>query len=138
MVDESDQQGVGQAFLVGPLGVTEDARQCRRVSPLDLTHRRVDPLPDVGGSLAQVGPVRPDGDLKAVLLWEVRVLGIAVRLLECLGAFFVVDIADPLQEQQREDVRLEIGCVNRAAQDVGGLPKHRFQRAGVVRHDLPG
>ena len=52
---------------------------------------------------------------------------VAAGLLECRGSLFVVDVADPLKEHQREDVGLEVGCVDRAAEDVGGIPEHRFE-----------
>ena len=71
----------------------------------------------------------PVGDLEPVLLGQVGVLLVAVRLGERVGALLVVDVADPLQEQQREDVRLEVRRVDGAAQDVGGVPEHRFERA---------
>ncbi|MCH2107596.1 MAG: hypothetical protein MK291_13265 [Planctomycetes bacterium] len=37
---------------------------------------------------------------------------------------FIPDIADPLEEEQRQDVALPVGPIDRrAAQDVGGFPE---------------
>ena len=77
--------------------------------------------------VANVVPVAILGDLEAVLLGELRVLLIAARLLERRRSLLVVDVADPLQEQQREHVCLEVRRVDRAAQDVRCVPEHRFQ-----------
>jgi len=75
--------------------------------------------------------VRALGNLEAVLLGQLRVLLIATRLLERSGSFLVVHVADPLQEQQREHVRLEVRCVDRATQDVRCVPEHRFEGACI-------
>ena len=48
VVDEIDQKLVGQALLVGPLDVAEDAIEGVRVGLLDLPHRAGDGGPDVG------------------------------------------------------------------------------------------
>ena len=41
--------------------------------------------------------------------------------------FLVMDIRDAFEEQQREDVGLEVGGIDRAAQDVGGFPEVGFE-----------
>jgi len=66
------------------------------------------------------------GDLEAVRLGEQCQLCVAA-LLDDLGVFLVPDIADAFEEEQRKDVGLEVSCVHRAAQDVGGYPKVRFK-----------
>ena len=53
------------------------------------------------------------------MLGLVGVLGVTVRLGQGGGLFLVVDVTDPLQEQEREDVGLEVRCVYRPAKDVG-------------------
>lgn len=39
----------------------------------------------------------------------------------------VVDVGDPLEEEQRENVRLEVGRIHRPAQNVGGFPQMCFK-----------
>ena len=41
-----------------------------------------------------------------------------------LGGLLVPDVADPLEEEQRQDVALPVGAIDRrATQDVGGFPE---------------
>ena len=47
----------------------------------------------------------------------------AFRLFQRGGYLFVINIADALEEERREDISFEVGSVNGAAQDVGGLPE---------------
>ena len=50
----------------------------------------------------------------------VLVLEIFAVLLEHPGVLFIADIADPLEKQQRQDVALPVGPIDRrAAQNVG-------------------
>ena len=58
-----------------------------------------------------------------MLLGLVGVLGVTVGLGQGGGSLFVVDVADPLQEQEREDVGLEVAGVHGAPEAVGGGPK---------------
>ena len=45
-------------------------------------------------------------------------------LLEHPGVFFIPDIADPLEEQQRQDVALPVSAIDGGAtKDVGGFPE---------------
>jgi hypothetical protein len=37
--------------------------------------------------------------------------------------FFIPNITDVFEEQWRKDVGFEVGCVDRSAQDVGGVPE---------------
>lgn len=48
---------------------------------------------------------------------------LVARLIDDLLVFLIPDIADALEEQQREDVGLEVRRIHWAAQDVGGLPE---------------
>ena len=68
-----------------------------------------------------------------MLLGLVGVLGVTVGLGQGGGSLFVVDVADPLQEQEREDVGLEVRCVYGPPQDVGGIPEPRFDRTFRIR-----
>ena len=67
--------------------------------------------------------MRPFGNLEAVVLREEGVVHVPSRLLQRLRELLVVNVADPLEEEEREDVGLEVGGINGAAQDVCGLPE---------------
>jgi hypothetical protein len=123
VLDQVLEQGIGQPILVRPLGIAEHAVQGVGVGLLDLAHRALQGRADVGGLGANVVPVAVIRDLEAVRLGKPgQLLGIA-GLIDDLLVFLVPDVADALEEQQREDVGLEVGRIHRAAQDVGGLPE---------------
>ena len=126
VVNEVDQQSIGQAVLVRPLDVTEDAVEGVRVRLLDFAHSPLDGLADVGGARLQVRPVAALRNLEPVLFGQRRVLFVSSGLIERLDPLFVVDVTDSLEEQQREDVGLEVGGVDGAAQDVGCIPQPRL------------
>ena len=52
------------------------------------------------------------GYLKPVVLREQCVLLVSVGLFQCNRGLLVMDIGDPFEEQQREDVRLEVSCID--------------------------
>ena len=56
-----------------------------------------------------------------MVLGEGRELVVAAGLLQRLGELLQVDVTDPLEEHQREDVRLEVGLVDASAEQVGSL-----------------
>ena len=84
--------------------------------------------PDVAGFGADVVPVAVFRDLKSVRFGEAGKLLVA-SLVNDLLVFLVPDIADALEEQQREDVRFKVSRIHRAAQDVGGFPEVAFELA---------
>ncbi|MNJ38948.1 hypothetical protein D3C77_338080 [compost metagenome] len=47
--------------------------------------------------------------------------------LSDFATLVIPDVANTLEEQQREDVGLEISCIYRTAQDVRGLPEVAFE-----------
>ncbi|MEZ4227267.1 MAG: hypothetical protein R3B13_40390 [Polyangiaceae bacterium] len=123
VLDEILQQVVGQPILVRPLRVTEDAVQVLLVGGLDPAHRVLQLLADVRGGLADIAPVAALGHLEPVLVFEV----LAVRL-DRLGVLLVPDVADALEEEERQDVALPVGAIDgAAAEDVRGLPKVGFE-----------
>ena len=66
---------------------------------------------------------QPSGIVEAVDLGEVDRVDVAVELRR-LRRLLVPDVADPLEEEQREDVGLPVGAIDRAAaQDLGAVPK---------------
>ena len=79
------------------------------------------------------------GNLETVGFGEQGQFGIA-RVGNDLFVFFVPDIADALEEQQREDVGLEVSRVHRATKDVGRLPEVGFKsgQADLVVAHVPG
>jgi len=85
-------------------------------------------IADVGRHGTNVVPVAVIRDLETMRLGEQCQFGIA-GFIDDLGVFLVPDIADPLEEQQREDVGLEVSRIHRAAQNVGGLPEVGFELA---------
>jgi hypothetical protein len=56
--------------------------------------------------------------LEAVVLGEQGVLLVALRGVQGLAVLLVVDVADPLEEEQGEDVGLELGSVYGPAEDM--------------------
>lgn len=122
MLQEVFQQRVGETLGVGPLGVAEDAVERGGVGPLDGLQGALQGRADVPRRRAHVAPVGPLGDLEAVRLGELREAWVAV-LLDGRAALVVPDVADALEEEQREDVGLEIRRVDGAAEDVRGLPE---------------
>ena len=75
-------------------------------------------------------------NLEAVVLGEVGIFLVAAGLRQGSVVFLVVDVRDAFEKEQREDVRFEVGGIDWAAEDVGGLPKVGFELAqrGVVGH----
>ena len=61
-------------------------------------------------------------------------------LLDGLGVPVVPGVADPLEEQHREHVRLEVPRIDRATERVRGRPQRRFQTClrhhGGITHDF--
>jgi len=73
------------------------------------------------------------GDQKTVVLGKGGVILVAAGFLHRGLEFLVVHVGDTLEKEQREDVRLEVGCIHRPAQDVGRLPEVAFQVPKVNR-----
>ena len=87
---------------------------------------------DVGGRLSDISPVATFGYLESVDLWEVERVFFAVQL-RSFGRLVIPDVADPLEEEQGQDVALPVGQVDGpAALDVGGFPQVRLQ---IFEHD---
>ena len=58
-----------------------------------------------------------------MVLGKKGILPVAIRFCEGIGEFFVIDVGDSFEEQQREDKCLEISSVHRPAEDVRRFPK---------------
>ena len=119
VLDQVGELAVGQLVLVGPVGVAEDAVQRLGVGLLDLPERGLQRRADVLGVVAHVAPQAALGDREPVVLGERGELVVPAGLRQRLLVLLEVHVADPLEEHQREDVRLEVGLVDAAAQQVG-------------------
>ena len=87
--------------------------------------------------MADVVPVAAARNLETIVLRENGVLFVAAGLSQCRRVLLVVNVRDAFEKEQREDVRFEVGGINWAAKDVGGLPKMGFELAqsrSVVGH----
>ena len=125
------EQRVGQLLLVGPLGVAEHAVEVFVVGLLDAAERGLQRGADVGRLAADIAPVAAVRHLEPMGLREILELAVAVELAGG-GGFFVPDVADALEEEERQDVAHPVGAAEgAAAKDVGGLPEVGFE--GVER-----
>ncbi len=121
--DQVAQGMLGQLVLVAPLHVPEDQGERLGVGLLDALEHGLERHPDVVGDPTQVAPVTALGDLEAVVLGQrgeglvAAVVGQGSRVLAVPG------VADPLEEEQREDVGLEVSRIDRTAQGVRGRPE---------------
>lgn len=104
----------------------EDAVKRTWVSRLDLPEGVLNRRPDVRGLGTYVAPVAALRDLEAVVFGEEGIIPVAVRLFERGHDLFIEDVADPLKEEQREDVGLEVRRIDRAPQDICRLPEVRL------------
>lgn len=129
VLDEILEQLVGQAILVRPLRVAEDAAEVLLVGGLDAAHGVGEGGADILRRCTHDRPVHLLGNLEAVLVGEVlTVLGEHRRVL------LIPDVADAFEEEQRQDVGLPVGAIDRAApEDVRGLPEMRLKLGQLER-----
>ena len=121
--DQVLEQRVRKAVFVGPLGIAEDAVQGVRVGLLDAAHGLLERMADIGALGPDIFPVAALRNLEPVVLRELGKFHIAVGLIQGHGILLVIDVGEPLEEQQREDVGLEIGRVDRTAENIRSFPK---------------
>ncbi len=84
-------------------------------------------MADVRASVPHLSPVAFTGDLKPVVLGEQSEGHVAFGLLQSGVGFLVVNVTEPFEEEQREDVGLEVSGIDGTAQDVGGFPEVGFE-----------
>src|SRR5690349_19490091 len=108
MFQQVPEQGVRQAVLIGPGGVTEDAVKRFGVCLLNPPHCLMESLSDVAGYDPNILPVTTFRDLKAVVLRKQRILLVAPGLVERSGIFLIEYIRDALEKQQRKYIGLEV------------------------------
>ena len=127
VLDQVAQHGVGQAVLVGPLGVAEDAVELVGVGGLDGPQGVLEGAADVLGDLPHLAPVGLRRDLEAVVLREGGELRVTAGLRQRRLGLLVEDVAQALVEQQREDELLVVAGVDGAAQEHGRAPEVGFE-----------
>jgi hypothetical protein len=77
--------------------------------------------------------LRTSSQLASVGVGEAVVVGLLLRVdgvtevVEGLGVLEVPCVADPLEEQDWEHLRLEVRRVDRSAEAVGGFPQAGFE-----------
>jgi hypothetical protein len=122
-LDEVQQRVLGQLLLVRPGDVAEDPCQRLGVRLLDPVEHALQRDADVLVHAAQVAPVAALGDLEAMVLGQRRQRLVAAEVRERAAVLLVPPVGEPLVEEQREDVRLEVRRVDRPAQAVGRRPQ---------------
>ncbi len=127
VLDEVAQQLVRQAVLVRPRRIAKDAVKRVRIRLLNPAQGGLQSLPDIHRDLTHILPVAALRHLEAVVLREDRGFFIALKLLQRGGVFFIMHIREPLEEQQREDVGLEVRRIDRPLEKPGGFLKVGFE-----------
>ena len=82
---------------------------------LDATQSILERLPDILGDFARVPPVTAIRHLETVVFWKQGGFLVTIELLHRRIVFLIMHVRDALEEQEREDVGLEIGGIDRAA-----------------------
>jgi hypothetical protein len=80
-------------------------------------------MANIGALGPDIFPVAALRNLEPVVLGELGELHVVVGLFQGHDILLVIDVGEPLEEQQREDVSLEVGRVDRTTQDIGRLPE---------------
>ena len=132
VLEQVDESLVGEPVFVRPRGVAEDPGEGVGIGLLDGAHGLLDGEADVDGGLADGGPVVLLRDDEAVELGAAGVVLVAIALLQGLGKLFVVDVANALEEEQREDELLVVSGVDVPTQVGGGAPEVFFE--GLLVH----
>lgn len=134
-VEQVDQRGLRQALLIAPCGVPEDPGEGLGVRLLDLGEGFADTHPDVVGLGGHRRPVRLRRHGEAVKVALDLVVEVVAVICDRSGVLPRPVVADPFPEQHREDVRFEVGGVDRSAQRVRGGPQACFE-VGQAHPDL--
>lgn len=116
VLDQVAQHGVGEAVLVGPLGVAEDAVELVRVGGLNDAHGGLEHLPDVLGGLSHFAPMGIGRNLKAMVLRVGSEFSITAGFRQRGLSLFVKDVAQTFVEEQRKDELLVVARVNGPAE----------------------
>lgn len=88
-------------------------------------------MADISALGPDILPMAAFRNLEAVVLGELGEFHVAAGIFQGNGILFVIDIGEPLEEQQRKDIGLEIDRIDRTAQNVGGLPEMRRENRDI-------
>ena len=124
---QCDERRLGEPFGVGPIDIAEDAIEGAGVRLLNGQQGGSEFVADVLDGVVDVAPVASVGNLKDVEVGLDLVVEIGTEFGCRPGVIEVPGVADPLEEQRREHVTLEVGRVDRATQGVRGVPEGGFQ-----------
>ena len=127
VLDEVAQHGIGQAVLVRPLRIAKDAEELVGIGGLDGAHGLLQAPAHIPADLPNLPPMCVRRHLEAVVLREQRKVLIPSRLPQRGHGFLIEDIAEPLEEQQREDELFVVPSINRPPQEHGGAPEVGFE-----------
>lgn len=127
VLHEVAQHGIGEAILVGPLRITEDAVELVGVGGLDGAHGDMECLTDVLGRLPHLAPMRLGRDLETMVLRVGGEVRVPAGFLERGLGLLVEDIAQALVKKQREDKLLVVPCIDGPAQERRGAPEVGFE-----------
>ena len=123
MLDQVFEQGIWQTVFVGPLRITEHAVKMLLVSRFDSPHGILQGRAHIGWRFTYIVPVASLRDLKAMFIGKVFAVGFNRFLI-----LFIPHIANPLEEEQRQDVAFPVCTVHgTAAQDVCSFPEMVFK-----------
>ena len=127
VLDQVAEHRIGEAVLVGPLRVAEDAVELVGVGRLDGAHGGLEGWADVSGDLPDLTPVGVGRNLEAVVF---RIGGkgrITAGFRKGRLRLFVEDIAEPLVEEKRKDELLVVPRIDSPAQERGRAPEIGFE-----------
>src|SRR5262245_2420167 len=112
-----------QLVFVAPRHVAEDPAKRVGVSLLDPVEDVLEPHANVLVDLAEITPMAALGEHEAVVVGLYLVVEAVSEVGYSSLVLLVPDVADPPEEQQREDIGLEVGRVYWTPKAVGGIPK---------------
>ena len=125
--DQVFEDLVSEHLTVAPVGGPEDAVESVGIGALDGAHGVRERRADVSRSLTDIFPVATLWDTETVPFREVHRVGISVHR-RGRRRLLVRHVADPLEEEQRQDVRLPVRPIDgTAAQDPGAIPEMRLE-----------
>ena len=127
MFNQVAEQPVRKALLIRPVRVTEDPVEHVRIRRLDRAHGVLKRQPQILWLLTYVSPASARRNLEAVVFGEGGVVDVSFGFLESVRELLVVDVADPLEEEEWENVTLEVGLIDRPAENVRSAPEVLLQ-----------
>lgn len=112
--------------MIGPWSVSKDLSKLVWVGFFDLLHDLLDEYAMVFRLTAQICPMTALGDLKSMKISSNLVVDIFAKLFNGFLLLFIPCIAEALEEEEGKDEVAQVCGIHRATEDVGRLPKPRF------------